>query len=149
MTQLNEKINDTDQPLMIQQSLRRESSANSTSSSLVASTCSAIGATSTDSREAVFQMLAKANEEMGQRSLTGRAKMVHDFAAVLEDHMQDIPEQSWHFFQTEGLYFVQRYRQGNEQPTTQHQPTLQWEQSWQPIQHQPWLPQHQPWQPPK
>ena len=129
MAQLNKNINDSDQLSMIEQSLRRESSANSTSSSLFATTCSAIGATTTDLREAVFQMLTKANEEMEQRSLTGHAKMVHDFAALLKDHMQDIPEQSWHSFQIERLNFVQIYRQGNKQPTTQHQPTLQWEQS--------------------
>ena len=129
MTQLNEKINDSDQPSMIEQILRRESSANSTSSSLVASACSAIGATRADLREAVLQVLTKANEEMGQRFLTGHAKMVHDFAALLEDYMQDIPEQPWHSFQIECLNFEQSYRQGNEQPTTQHQPTLQWEHS--------------------
>ena len=132
---------------MIEQSLSHESSANSTSTSLVASTCSAIGATTTDLREAVLQMLTKANEEMGQRS--GQAKMVHDYAVQLEDHMQNIPEQSWHYFQIECLNCVQSYRQGNEQPTTQHQPILQWEQLCQPIQHQPWPPQHQPWQPPQ
>ena len=71
---------------------------------------------------------------MGQRSLTGHAKMVHNFAALFEDHLQDIPEQSWHSFQIKCLNFVQSYRQGNEQPTTQHQPTLEWKQSWQPIQ---------------
>lgn len=65
---------------------------------------------------------------MGQTAaLTGQKKIVHDFACLLEGHMQKIPEQSWHSFQIECLQLVHNFKQ----PTRPTQPCQQQPSSWQ------------------
>lgn len=57
---------------------------------------------------------------MGQTAaLTGQKKIVHDFACLLEGHMQKIPEESWHSFQIECLQLVHNFKQ----PTRPTQPS--------------------------
>ena len=55
------------------------------------------------------------------RLVTGQRKTVHDFACLLEDHMQDIPEESWHNFEIECLTLVQRFRQATQLSWQTHQ----------------------------
>ena len=57
-----------------------------------------------------FQILSKADSLEAIHSYTGQQKIVHDFACLLEGHMQGIPEDSWHQFQIDCLNLVHHYR---------------------------------------
>ena len=113
----------------------------------------------------MFQILSKVDSLGVNLSYVGQQKIVHDFACLLEGHMQGISEDSWQEFQIDCLNLVHRYRQQNQlsqQP--QQTPPMTWpapqqQQPWQPPQqqtfwHQPqlvtWhaLPQQQQQQPP-
>ena len=89
--------------------LKRSFTDAKTSSDVV--TTSAV--TKAEIKEAVFEILAMDDEE--ERHSTNHLKMVHDFAVLLEDHMQGIPEDKWHQFQIECLNLVHSYRQKNQQ----------------------------------
>ena len=103
----------------MQQQLECKSSTLTTTSYVPAISSADVttSATSSDAWEAVFQMLAKTDEGARQNTLTGYSKMVHDFAVLLEDHMQTIPEKNWHSFQIDCLNLVQSYRQTTKEPT--------------------------------
>ena len=95
-------------------------------------------ATTSDLRDAVLHMLAKADAMETQKVLTGHPKIIHDFAALLEDHMQAIPEDAWYSFQMDCLNLVQNYtyKQGGQQqqpPPWQHPPVWQQSPAWQPA----------------
>ena len=67
---------------------------------------------------------------MGQTAaLTGQSKIVHDFACLLEGHMQKIPEESWHNFQIECLQLVNRFRQPTHPSWQTQQPSPSWQSS--------------------
>ena len=59
----------------------------------------------------MFQILSKADSLGVRHFYTGQHKIVHDFACLLEGHMQAIPEDSWHEFQIDCLNLVHCYRQ--------------------------------------
>ena len=86
----------------------RPSSAEATSTSAVTVTTS--GVTHTDLSEAMKQILSRA-DALGTSQYTGQQKIVHDFACLLEGHMQGIPEECWHDFQMECLNLVHQCRQ--------------------------------------
>ena len=96
----------------------------------------------------MFQILSKADSLGVNLSYVGQQKIVHDFACLLEGHMQDISENSWHEFQIDCLNLIHRYRQQNQlsqQP--QQTPPMTWpapqqQQPWQPLQQQTFW--HQP-----
>ena len=100
----------------------------------------------------MFQILSKADSLGVNLSYVGQQKIVHDFACLLEGHMQGILEDSWHEFQIDCLNLVHRNRQQNQlsqQP--QQTPLMTWPApQQQTFWHQPqlatWhaLPQQQP-----
>ena len=117
-TEVSESDDDDDQSSGREQISRCPLAALSTTSSFGASTSSqvvTVPLTTSDLREAVLQMLSKADEGLERRRLTGHLKMVHDFATLLEDHMQTIPEDLWHSFQIDCLNLVQSYKQRGQQ----------------------------------
>ena len=88
----------------------------------------------------MFQILSKADSLGVNLSYVGQQKIVHDFACLLEGHMQGISEDSWHDFQIDCLNLVHRCRQQNQlsqQP--QQTPPMTW----------PAPQQQQPLQPPQ
>ncbi|KAK6174259.1 hypothetical protein SNE40_017571 [Patella caerulea] len=56
-----------------------------------------------DRSDAVKQILSKADSFGFSHSYTGQPKIAHDFAFLLEGHMQGIPEDSWHEFHIDCL----------------------------------------------
>eukprot|EP00745_Piridium_sociabile_P027490 TRINITY_DN44279_c0_g1_i2.p1 TRINITY_DN44279_c0_g1~~TRINITY_DN44279_c0_g1_i2.p1 ORF type:complete len:530 (+),score=134.32 TRINITY_DN44279_c0_g1_i2:421-2010(+) len=119
------------------------------------------GVTQSDLSDAVKHILSKADSLGASHSYTGQQKIVHDFACLLEGHMQGIPEDSWHEFQIDSLNLVHRYRQRQQQPPMTW-PAPQQQQPLQPPQQQQFLhlapqqqqqqPQQQPaatWMPPQ
>ncbi|XP_030853303.1 uncharacterized protein LOC115929139 isoform X1 [Strongylocentrotus purpuratus] len=77
--------------------------------------------------DALRQVLSRADNLGQTAALTGQKKIVHDFACLLEGHMQKIPEESWHSFQIECLQLVHNFKQ----PTRPTQPCQQQPSSWQ------------------
>ena len=68
--------------------------------------------------DAVKKILSKADSLGDSHSFTGHQKIIHDFACLLEGHMQAIPESKWHEFQIDCLNLVHRYKQHQQQPMT-------------------------------
>ncbi|XP_029973467.1 uncharacterized protein LOC115407244 [Salarias fasciatus] len=69
-----------------------------------------------DLSDALRMILARADSLGASHSCTAptpllHQKIVHDFSCLLEGHMQDIPEESWHEFQIDCLNLVHRYKQ--------------------------------------
>ena len=97
----------------------------------------------------MFQILSKADSLGASHSYTVHQKIVHDFACLLEGHMQGLPEESWHEFQIDCLNLVHRYRQRRPLfQQSQQQPPMIWQG---PQQQQPCQPlqQQQFWHPPQ
>lgn len=93
--------------------------------------------------EAVKQIIGKA-DALETQSHTGQQKIVHDFACLLEGHMQSIPEESWHGFEIDCLNLAHRYRQRQQQ-----WPVPQQQQFWNPVPQQQqqaptWMPPRSP-----
>lgn len=85
----------------------------STAIAATANATSTTGNTPIDAREAIRQILYSPDFMNANITYSGHQRIVHNFACLLEGHMQGIPEESWHNFQIDCLNLVHRYKQGD------------------------------------